>query len=256
MSNLKTIGNRVISNIKKISKKTWIEIGIAAVLVIAELIWALIYRFGGYAGMRRYHFLTYTMIYVDEFMFRLLYMFLTVNLMYVVVVLAVNSKSDKNTKILEIVGIVLIVVMEIAVLYVIRKSTDSHLSSPKSYVEEMTYLYVIFCQINALYAIVLQIAHSGKYKLCKIGVGVALPLIEFIIIWYLKYTSWAAQKEVFGLCLERLAIFANVLVIYLVALMVIDSFGRKPARQKTEAVQNTEVENPIPDTALSDESDN
>lgn len=245
-------------NLKKISKKAWIEIAIAIVLLITELIWTLIYRFGcsvGDVGFDSNGFWS-TQLYLELYMSRLLCIFLAVNLLYVAAVLVVNFKCDKNTKILELFGVALIAVMEIIVFYY-YKNDDYYSHNWQGLLDlpAIVNLLVIFVQVNAFYAIVLQIAHSDKYKLCKIGVGVALPLIEFIVVWFLMYSS-DSTYDMLCSCLGIAAIFANISVIYLVALRVIDSFCGKTARQKTEAVQNTAAENPIADVNIPAESDN
>lgn len=193
-----------------INKKALIETIIAGMLLIGELIWALVYRFGGYVWID----------YVELSMSKLVAVFLNIDLLCVIIILLINSKSKNNNRIFEVFVAVLLLAVQAIVALWCRFSADKWDVRIVRYFVRLLEIFVI---INALYIIVFQIINSDIYRLCKTVIAVLILLVELGVFWIHEYFS-TITSETDELCshIIIIAVFASVNILYAVSLKIFD----------------------------------
>lgn len=204
-------------------KSTLIEIIIAGLLLVGELISVLVYRFSGFI-VNLYRFDTSIMGLGELLTFRLLAIFADVDVLYAIVVLLIHSKGERNKRIFEIfVAALLFVVETIVLLYYCRLNEDGLTAWELGY---FVRLLVVYVHMNILYIIAILIINSQNFKLCKTVFAVLLALIAFITIWLCLLNMHVGADEDgarnYMSFLTILTVFASIYAFYAVGLAVSD----------------------------------
>lgn len=210
------------------SKKTLIEIIIAAVLVVTELILSFVFWFGG-SVLDEYLHLCMAFILIT---------FINIDLFFFIAIQVINSKGEKNNRIFEAFVAILLFVAEVFIALICRVGNEGWTVFLHWTIRTVQYyvrLLTIFVQMNIFYIIVLQIIHSEKYRLSKAVFAVLLPIVEFVTLWsYLSFSSDLGGNALTQGQIILFSVFANICVIFSIALKVFDSFIGKKVNKSTD----------------------